>query len=242
MKNKYREAIQDFLRKNKYSSLQIKAAFFDMDGILFDSMPGHAKAWVEAINSLGLPFTEYEAYLNEGRTGASTIDNVFIKELGRHATDEEKQTIYKRKSDNFEALPPANVILFTKELASKMKGEGISLSVVTGSGQPSLFDNINNFYPDLFETERMITAFDVRHGKPNPEPYLMAAQKAGVRPHEAVVIENAPLGVEAGVAAGIFTIGVNTGILKPEELENAGANLVFDSMEELFLAWNDLQL
>lgn len=50
----------------------------------------------------------------------------------------------------------------------------------------------------------MVTAFDVKYGKPNPEPYLMALKKGGFKPNEALVIENAPLGVQAGVAAGIL--------------------------------------
>ena len=57
----------------------------------------------------------------------------------------------------------------------------------------------------------MVTAFDVKHGKPHPEPYLMALEKGGFNVNEAIVIENAPLGVQAGIAAGIFTIAVNTG-------------------------------
>lgn len=58
-----------------------------------------------------------------------------------------------------------------------------------------------------------MTAFDVKLGKPHPEPYLMGLEKAGVKSHEAFVVENAPMGVRAGVAAGIFTIAVNTGPL-----------------------------
>lgn len=58
----------------------------------------------------------------------------------------------------------------------------------------------------------------------------MGLQRAGVSAHEAIVIENAPLGVEAGVAAGVFTVAVNTGPIPPKALYDAGANLVFDSM------------
>ena len=65
----------------------------------------------------------------------------------------------------------------------------------------------------MFHKELMVTAFDVKYGKPNPEPYLMALKKGGLKADEAVVIENAPLGVEAGHKAGIFTIAVNTGPL-----------------------------
>jgi beta-phosphoglucomutase-like phosphatase (HAD superfamily) len=65
----------------------------------------------------------------------------------------------------------------------------------------------------------MVTAFDVKKGKPDPEPYLIALGKSGVKPNEAFVVENAPLGVRSSVAAGLFTFAVNTGILTTEELE-----------------------
>ena len=61
----------------------------------------------------------------------------------------------------------------------------------------------------------------------------MGLQKAGVAANEAIVVENAPLGVEAGVAAGIFTIAVNTGPLPDQVLLDKGANLLFPSMEAL---------
>ena len=79
----------------------------------------------------------------------------------------------------------------------------------------------------------MVTAYDVKYGKPHPEPYLMGLQKAGVAANEAIVIENAPMGVEAGVAAGIFTIAVNTGPLPDQVLVDRGANLLFPNMETL---------
>jgi beta-phosphoglucomutase-like phosphatase (HAD superfamily) len=80
----------------------------------------------------------------------------------------------------------------------------------------------------------MVTAFDVVNGKPHPEPFLMGLKKGGnLQPNQAIVIENAPLGIEAAVAAGIFTIAVNTGPLSDAILKEAGASLVFDSMTTL---------
>lgn len=86
----------------------------------------------------------------------------------------------------------------------------------------------------------MVTAFDVKYGKPNPEPYLMGLEKAGVKADEAIVVENAPLGVTAGVAAGLFTIAANTGPLKDEVLSDAGASLVYPSMQALCDDWEIL--
>ena len=83
----------------------------------------------------------------------------------------------------------------------------------------------------------MVTAFDVKYGKPNPEPYLMGLQKASIKPNEAIVVENAPLGVRAGVAAGIFTVALNTGPLPDEALTSEGANLLFPSMNDFEANW-----
>ena len=113
--------------------------------------------------------------------------------------------------------------------------------VVTGSGQTSLLERLNSNFPDIFKPEVMVTAFDVKHGKPHPEPYLMALQKGNLQPNEAIVIENAPLGVRAAVDAGIFTIAVNTGPLADEVLLNEGANLLFPSMQAFCDHWETIR-
>ena len=68
----------------------------------------------------------------------------------------------------------------------------------------------------------------------------MALEKGGLKPYEAIVIENAPLGVEAGHKAGIFTIAVNTGPLDGQVLLNSGADLLFPSMQALCESWEAL--
>ena len=79
----------------------------------------------------------------------------------------------------------------------------------------------------------MVTGDDVRYGKPYPEPYLMGLKKAGITADEAFVVENAPLGVRAAVAAGIRTIAVNTGPLDEKLLLDEGASWLFPSMSAL---------
>jgi beta-phosphoglucomutase-like phosphatase (HAD superfamily) len=79
----------------------------------------------------------------------------------------------------------------------------------------------------------MVTAYDVKKGKPDPEPYLMALEKAGLQPNEAMVVENAPLGVRSAKGAGIFTVAVNTGILSDDDLWQAGADVVLPDMAAL---------
>lgn len=208
---------------------KLKAVLFDMDGVLFDSMPYHSEAWHTVMKSHGLTLSREEAYMHEGRTGASTINIVFQRELGREATQEEIESIYQEKSVLFNSYPEAKRMPGAWELLQKVKKDGLVPMVVTGSGQLSLLERLEHNYPGMFRKELMVTAFDVKYGKPNPEPYLMALKKGGLKADEAIVVENAPLGVEAGHNAGIFTIAVNTGPLDGQVLLDAGADLLLPS-------------
>jgi HAD superfamily hydrolase (TIGR01509 family) len=217
----------------------IKAVFFDMDGVLYDSMPHHVQAWVETMTAWGLKSEPEDFYMMEGRTGNSTINIIVQRNWGRSATQEEKETIYSQKAQRFVELnSESKLIPDAITVLEKVKQLGLKRVIVTGSGQPTLFNNLDAHFPCYFDSSLMVTAFDVQHGKPHPEPYLIGLKKAGVEPGEALVVENAPLGVESAVAAGIFTIAVNTGPLPDEVLLKAGANALFHSMKAL--AENDI--
>ena len=205
-----------------------------MDGVLYDSMPYHVKAWHETILSLGIDSNSDEYYLFEGMTGQATIDILFNRAYGHGATDEEKQTIYAQKSERFVELNhEPQPMPGAKEVLETVRRLGIKRVLVTGSGQPTLFGSLEKDFPGSFEKDLMVTAYDVKFGKPHPEPYLLGLEKAGISAGEALVVENAPLGVQSAVAAGIRTIAVNTGPLPDKILLDAGANLVFPSMPAL---------
>ena len=226
-------AKKDYLAKTGHKSLNIKGVMFDMDGVLFDSMPLHAEAWVKTFTQIGIPFTHRQVYLNEGRTGAATIDEQFQIYFNRHSTVEEQQEIYRIKSSIFKQLPKPKLIPGIVDVVQYLADNSIARTVVTGSGESSTLERLEQNFHGLFNRSLIVTALDVKQGKPYPEPYLMGLQKLRLAPNEAMVVENAPLGIQAGVAAGVFTIGVNTGILDKSDLEAAGANLVFDNMWQL---------
>lgn len=235
----FQQAINNYLSTHHYENLNLKAVLFDMDGVLFDSMKNHATAWHEAMKRYNMHLSREEAYMHEGRTGAATINIVSTRQRNHEATEEEIKEIYNTKSEIFNSLPTAERMPGALELLQKVKQDNLIPVVVTGSGQKSLLERLNKNFPDIFKAELMVTAFDVKYGKPNPEPYLMALQKAGIRPNEAIVVENAPLGVRAGVAAGIFTIAVNTGPLPDKVLLDEGANYLFSSMSEFDKNWEN---
>lgn len=209
----------------------LSAALFDMDGVLFDSMPAHCHSWVQAAHEVGLQMSEEDVYWFEGQTGSYTIKLLYQRTLGRDASPEETKWLYERKTQLFneynsgKTLPGVELVL--AELSD------VERLVVTGSSQASLLGRLDEAFPKVFSEDLMVTGKDVRRGKPDPEPYLMGLEKAGVSAAEAFVVENAPMGVRAAVAAGIFTIAVNTGLLPDSALADEGAHLVFDSMQEL---------
>lgn len=207
-----------------------------MDGVLFDSMANHAEAWTRAAALHRLRMTREMVYMNEGRTGSGTINALALEQWGRAATQAECEAIYATKSEIFNSLPPARPMPGALDLLNALRQEAIGIVLVTGSGQRSLLTKLDDAFAGIFVPERMVTAFDVRHGKPHPEPYLMGLRKAGVSAGEAVVVENAPLGVEAAHKAGIFTVAVNTGPLPDDVLAHAGADVVLPSVRSLLEA------
>ncbi|MDH8700812.1 HAD superfamily hydrolase (TIGR01509 family) [Dysgonomonadaceae bacterium PH5-43] len=212
----------------------IKAILFDMDGVLYDSMPNHARAWYETMSALNTVCTPRDFYLYEGRTGDSTINIIFNRSFNRDATAEEIEKIYAQKAKRFNELEvkpkPMSGAL---DVLTKVKEMGLLRVIVTGSGQKSLFNKLDDNFAGFFDKNLMVTAYDVKYGKPNPEPYLIGLERANIQANEAIVVENAPLGVEAGHSAGIYTIAVNTGPLEDNILLNAGADILFPSMNVL---------
>lgn len=217
-----------------------KAFFFDMDGVVFNSMPVHAAAWETVMSKHHLDFTARDCYLQEGRTGQSVIEECFLRNRGRMPSEEEWKTIYKEKSALFYAHGKAPFIDGIRDLLFWLKEHPSQpqIYLVTGSGMTTLFDELNTELPGVFSRERMVTAYDYTHGKPDPEPYLIAYDKASavdplLQKDECCVVENAPLGVKSGKAAGLFVAGVNTGILTEQDLHAAGADVTFPTMQAL---------
>ena len=227
--------LQNYLKRNNYPAFDLKAILFDMDGVLYDSMPAHAHAWHQTIEEFGITTTTRDEYfLHEGRTGKSTINLIFNRELGREATPEEIQQIYERKSELFFQINCGSTIPDAREVLEMTKSFGLLPVLVTGSGQPSLLNRLDSNFPNIFTSETMVTAHNVKIGKPHPEPFLMGLEKGGnLKPNQAIAIENAPLGTESAHKAGIFVIAVNTGPLSDKVLYDAGADVVLEDMTEL---------
>ncbi len=211
----------------------IKAVFFDQDGVLYNSMPYHAESWAWAMTKHGLPYTAMECYRNEGRTSTGVIQEHHQQMYGTPASPDLIEAIYKDKTEHFTEMTGGfpGIIPNVDKVLYFLRSQGVQCWVVTGSGQRNLIDALNKTFDNVFTG--IISSFDVTKGKPDPEPYLKAWERSGFKKEECIVVENAPLGVRAAKAAGLFTCAVNTGILPDSELEAEHADKVFPNMVAL---------
>ena len=215
---------------------RLKAVFFDQDGVLYNSMPYHAESWAWAMTKHGLPYTAMECYRNEGRTSTGVIQEHHRQMYGTDATPELIEAIYKDKTEHFTEMTGGfpGIIPDVDKVLQYLRSQGVQCWVVTGSGQRDLINALNKTFDNAFTG--IISSFDVKKGKPDPEPYLKAWERSGFKKEECLVVENAPLGVRAAKAAGLFTCAVNTGILPDSDLEAEHADKVFPNMAAL-LKW-----
>lgn len=209
----------------------IKAALIDMDGVLYDSMPLHAKAWNRLTRDLGWKIPVEEFFLYEGMTGEATINYLAKREQGIEFSTEECRRLYGLKTEYFKQLGSPEIMPGAKETISLLQDKKIQCILVTGSGQMSLLERVINDFGNAFSLDKMVTSRNVNRGKPHPEPYLKGATFAGAEIQQCIAIDNAPLGVKSAVGAGCYTIGVTTGPIPSDKLIAEGADIVVESMQ-----------
>lgn len=215
-----------------------KVVLFDMDGVLYDSMPNHGVAWQRAMKEFGIHFTLEDSYATEGARGVDTIRKYAKAQLGKELSEEEAQQMYDVKARYFHEMPEAKVFDGVIDLMQKIKASGLKIGIVTGSAQLPLIERVTRDFGEFVTKDQITTAYDVKRGKPNPDPYLMGLKKAGnYLPEEGIVVENAPLGVHAGVAAGCYTVAINSGPLADSVLLNEGANILFPTIRAFADNW-----
>lgn len=182
----------------------------------------------------GLHFTQRDCYMAEGCTSRDVILNTYkAQQPDRQVSLEEVEDFYREKRQMFVELGGAKPMPYAYEVLQTIQAAGKQIWLVTGSAQVSLLDQLNSAFPGIFVRERMITAFECPHGKPRPEPYLKAWERSGLSKEECCVIENAPLGMQAARAAGLYTVILNTGPLLYEDFAPWQPDMFLPDMKAL---------
>ena len=190
------------------------------------------------MGEFGIDMPEADTYKYEGMRGVETIQIIVKEQQGRDISEEEAQAMYDEKARLFELMPEAPIMEGVKELMAAIKADGLQIGIVTGSGQRPLIQRVLDDFSAFVDDSHIVCAYDVKRGKPAPDPYLMGLAKAGnLQPWEGIVVENAPLGVKASVTAQIFTVAVNSGPLPDSALATQGADIVLPRMTDLCRLW-----
>jgi beta-phosphoglucomutase len=198
---------------------ELDAVIFDMDGVLIDSMPSHARAWITVLQELGVRITPADVYAREGEAGAVSLSH-FLSQSGVSPTPEFIRDLLARKEKVFKQTSNLQVFAGVRELLAELRRLGKKLAIVTGTAWDELQVALPSDLKAYFAV--FVTGDRVRRGKPDPEPYLTALRDLGVGPQRAVVVENAPLGILSAKAAGLYCLAVATS-MHCSELSRADA-------------------
>jgi beta-phosphoglucomutase len=206
---------------------KLKAVIFDLDGVLVDTAEFHYLGWKKLADELGVPFDKNK---NEDLKGIDRI-NSLKRMLGKKQhdyTEEELWDLATRKNEYYkrmiEQITPHNLFEGAYALILELRREDIKVAVASASkNAKTVIENleIGNLLDEI------VDGHDFEKGKPDPEIFLTAAERLGVSADEAIVVEDAEAGVEAGKAAGMVTVGLGD----PHIL--GGADIVIQTLPEL---------
>jgi beta-phosphoglucomutase len=186
------------------------AVIFDLDGVIVSTDEYHYEAWKQISDQEGISFNKG---INEKLRGVSRMESleIIISNSDKSYSDSEKLLLAEQKNEIYRDLLnhlSANDILpGVRELILNLKGRGIKIAIGSSSKNT----------PFILEKIRMATTFDaivdgnsIKNSKPDPEVFLLAAEKLGVHPGECIVMEDAEAGIEAAIAAKMKAVGIGT--------------------------------
>ena len=181
----------------------IKAALFDLDGVVFDTEPQYTEFWGSQCRLYHpeRPGLEQEI---KGSTLTQIYDRWFSGDL------ESEQPVITRRLDAFEAQMRYEYIAGFEQLIADLHAHGVKTAVVTSSNQPKM-ESVYRAQPQFKQLfDAILTSEDFEHSKPHPDCYLKAAARFNVEPSECIVFEDSFNGLKSGRAAGMKVVGLAT--------------------------------
>ena len=210
----------------------IKACIFDLDGVIVDTAHYHYLAWRRLANELGFDLSEAD---NEKLKGVSRMHSleIILTLGGVSLTDHDKEVLANKKNgwfvDYLERMLPDEIFPGVKPLLNELRRRGIKIALASSSKNAKTVIQLLHIQNEF---DVIVDGTMTVNSKPDPEIFLLAAQKLGLDPKDCLVFEDAEAGVEAALAAGMQCIGIGspnqlgkankvistTGAFHPEEL------------------------
>ncbi|MFC1981722.1 HAD family hydrolase [Chloroflexota bacterium] len=207
----------------------LEAVIWDLDGVIADTAPYHFEAWQGTFQGRGVDYSEEDFKRNFGQTNDTIIRNILGGNISQNGVDniaDEKEENFRRRiAHNIRPLPGA------VGLIRLLSGHGVKMAIASSTPMVNLQLIISGLgINSCFQA--IVSGDEVAEGKPNPQVFLLAAQKLGMAPHSCIVIEDAVAGVAAARAAGMKCLAV-TNTHPTAKLEEA--DLVVDTLESVGL-------
>lgn len=207
----------------------IKAIVFDMDGVLIDSEQVMSKAAILALKEFGVNAQPYDfiPFMGQG-------ENSFIGNVARKYNVEYQYAMKYRAYEIYDELVSNEAKLFPniKETITALKKRGYRISLASGADMMKVSSNIRAIGMEESDFEAFVTGNDVTRNKPEPDIFLLAAEKMKINPAYCLVCEDTISGIKAAKAAGMQCLGI-TSSLQSEVLKNSGADETSDSIHIL---------
>ena len=181
----------------------LKAALFDLDGVVFDTEPQYTVFWGEQCRLYHPEHLGLEQEI-KGSTLTQIYDRWFSGPL------ESQRAVVTERLNQFERQMSYDYIAGFERLIGSLRRHGVLTAVVTSSNQPKM-ESVYSHQPgfkSLFDA--ILTSEDFERSKPDPDCYLKAAQRLGAQIGECIVFEDSINGLHAGCAAGMKVVGLTT--------------------------------
>jgi HAD superfamily hydrolase (TIGR01509 family) len=201
-------------------------AIFDHDGVLVDTLKLHQDAWQELGEQTGLALPPEVIHQTFGMTNASILRLV----AGDTISDAEIAGLSDRKEVCYRDLARGRIALMAgvREVLDALTESGTALAIGSSGVRANLDLTVRECGLDG-RFAKITSLEDVTRGKPDPQVFLAAADGAGVEPGRSVVFEDAPVGIQAAKAAGMYAVGVASSN-PARALRDAGADEVVDDL------------
>ena len=213
----------------------IKSVIFDLDGVLVTTDELHFSAWKRLAEELGITgFTKADNARQRGVSRMASLE-VVLEKTDRKFSDEEKLALAEKKNDMYvkslSTLSPNDVLSGVNEFITYLRNNEIKTAVGSASkNTPVILEKTD--LADKFDA--LSCGLDTQKSKPDPEVFLIAAQKIGIAPSECVVIEDSDAGIEAAKAGGMYAVAVGAAEHNPK------ADIAVKDLESLYKALNIL--
>jgi len=207
-----------------------RALIFDMDGVIIDSVPLHYRSYATILKKYGLPNYSREEF--DQTMGYRSVD-IFRLKKDKYHLDLVPETAAKEKEAFLSDLFDRELKLCdgTIQLLDLARNNDFKIALGT-TGNRKVVDYVLKRFDLRTYFDVVLSADDIKYGKPDPEVFLVGSQKLGVEPKNCLVLEDAPLGIDAAHNANMRCIAVTTSY---ERSKLTKADLIVDSLSEIGL-------